>query len=261
MQEQQIYYQKPRHSFFYHAARGSLFAPIIALGMGVFLHPMMEENRLVALVIGFLLICLYVIGFVCSIIGIVGAIRRFLGKEEGNWVGMFIASFMGFLLSVGIFFLLGTAILAALQARRAANQTAPKPVITPPAVFQEFREGIENDITHFYIKGTPDDDEADIAFYVTDLETPMPKNQKIRDLMGSRTDVTISGGTWKGHPIEIVRVEEILDGTPWVTFNTPLPTLPTSIQITVTGPMEREEEIKRYLQEILARGVEGKSNW
>ena len=247
-----------RKTFIQQAARASLFAPFIAIALGVVglsLKQIPSEGKLTIAAISLLIV---IFGLIGAFIGLFGA-NKILQVSKRRGANVIIVSLIGLVLNGAYMALVVVTIMDVRDVIAKANVGR---TITPPEGFKEFPEGRKGKNTiHAYIKGTPGDEESDIAFIIEDLGGILPRGSSAKDSIRLRPGVTLSKGTWKGYTIDVVRVEENIQGVPFVTFNVPIPTLPTAIRITITGPQEREEEIKGYLQEILEKGIKGESNW
>jgi hypothetical protein len=137
----------------------------------------------------------------------------------------------------------------------------PRFTVAVPSAFAEFPAGMQQpNILHSFIKGDPTDQIPDIVCLVENLGGTIRKNDDLSGFAAARPNVTILKEEWKGHRIDVFRVQEDLQGTQVVTFNAQVPVLPQAVQVKMIGLMDRENELMQDLHTILA-GIDGPTNW
>ncbi|GEM_PF-2445207 len=244
--------QKEKTPLAKQAALASVLAPVIAVSLSVMTSSAIREVRLGKLVVGMIGSLLIIAGFVCALIGLAG-IRKY-GKK-----GILGRSLAGLLIN-------GFAIVAAVFAlymmgRIAKHGTQPRFTVSLPAAFLDFPAGMQApDVLHSYIKGDPADYVPDIICLIESLGGPINKADDFRSAAASHPNVSYLKEDWKGHRIDVFRIEGNEEGLRVLTFNAQVPLLPKAIQVKLVGLMEREEELRQDLHTILA-GIDGSSNW
>ena len=243
---------KPNPPLAKQAALASVVAPGIAAVVNVMAISATLDSRAGKLVIGIAGLSLIVAGLICAVVGLCG-IRKH-GRK--GILGYSIAGLLinGFLI-VSAFF--------AFQHMRQIREQRMQPCFTvaPPAAFVEFPAGMQQpDMLHSFIKGDPTDQTPDILCFVENLGGTIRKDDDLSDFAASHPNVTILTEHWKGHRIDVFRVQEDLQGAQLVTFNAQIPLLPQAIQVKMIGLMERENELRQDLRAVLA-GIDGPSNW
>jgi hypothetical protein len=66
--------------------------------------------------------------------------------------------------------------------------------------------------------------------------------------------------TWRGLKLPVVRVPNNAGGLRRTQVTTTVPLTPEAIQLGLTGPTEREEELTAVMEQLIA-GTEGETNW
>ena len=136
----------------------------------------------------------------------------------------------------------------------------PQYSFTVPKTYKEDPEGKTNErILESYITGDPNDDIPDILCSIEDLGG-MIKKQDIDHMLKGRTGITTRKMKWKRHEINVVRVEENIQGIEVLTFNAQIPLIPRAIQVKLSGLKQIESELEKELKSILLR-IDGRSNW
>ena len=234
------------------AALTSVVAPGIAVVMNVMTITVTQDSPTGKLAIGIAGSSLIVAGLVCAVIGLLG-IRKH-GKK--GILGRSIAGLLinGFLI-VSAFFTFQR--MQHLQEQRMQTGLA----VAMPATFVEFPTGMQQpDIVYSFIKGDATDDSPDILCFVEDLGGTIRKDDDLSGLAAARPDMTIFKEDWKGHRIDVFRVQESLHNVKFLTFSAQIPLLPNAVQVKIIGLMDRESELRKDLSEVLA-GIDGPTNW
>jgi len=240
---------KPKPSLAKRAAMFSVVAPGIAVLVNVVTISARQNSQAGKLAIGIVGLSLIVAGFICAVIGLC-SIRKH-GRK-----GILGRSITGLLING---FVIASALL--LMAPILQQRMQPRFTVAMPSAYADFPAGMQQpNVSHSFIKGDPTDETPDIVCFVESLGGTIGKDTDLSGFVASRPNVTLLEEEWKGHPIDVCRIQESFQGRRFLTFNAQVPVLPQAVQVKITGPMERENELRQDLRAVLA-GIDGPTNW
>ena len=85
---------------------------------------------------------------------------------------------------------------------------------------------------------------------------PLDKNA----LPANEATAVLSRAEWKSFPVDVIEVTEPVNGVPWLMLNAHIPLKPKAVQVKVSGPAERQADVRALLTTTLA-GLDGETNW
>ena len=132
--------------------------------------------------------------------------------------------------------------------------------LTLPEGFRPFPEGksFSPDTVYSYILGDPRDNVLDIVVLIERMHGVLGRERlakKAREL-----GVELIKEPWGPFTLEVFRIPETLEGVSLLTFNAQVPLRHEAIQLKLTGPAAREQEMRSLLKDLLAN-LEGDTNW
>lgn len=96
------------------------------------------------------------------------------------------------------------------------------------------------------------------AIMLDDLGAPIRRDDMTKHPVPGNASVEKT--KWRSFQIDVFKVLEQVQGSPYITFNAQVPLKPHAIQVSVAGPASEEKSLRQDLQSILA-SIEGPSNW
>jgi len=132
--------------------------------------------------------------------------------------------------------------------------------LTLPEGFHPFPEGksFSADTVHSYILGDPRDNVLDIVVLIERMHGVLGRESLAKT--AREQGVELLKEPWGPFTLEVFRVPETIEGISLVTFNVQVPLRHEAIQLKLTGPAAREQEMRSLLKDLLAN-LEGDTNW
>ena len=241
---------RPPTPFALQAARASVIAPGLAVFIGLMSSSAVRDSS-ASLIIGLIGSLLIFGGLICAVIGLISI------KKHGT-KGLLVRSIFGLVINGFLIFAAASSFMAAKSFN---ERMKAGPTIEIPSSFVEFPEGkLQPNVLHSYVKGDILDEEPDVVFLIEDLGGTIGQDDDLSAFVDSQPHVSLIKETWKGRQIDVFRIEENVQDYTFITFNAQVPLLPTAYQVKLTGVLEREDELRADLKDILA-GIDGPTNW
>ena len=250
-------------------ARVGLCAPFVALGVRITAYVLDEAQDLFwtqisMQVAGFMVL----LGFVFAFIGLCCVKKRYgINKSHGkrllmvSMLGLVLnGMFLGRMTYIAIqypvmFFNDGSAAVVPKESSgEISGELSSEFSMKPPSGFE--RVPLMEKMGVRYSFNKENSDGSRILLLAFDIGQKITPTSDIRRICDVPSDTPILQENWKGHPVQVTCVKSMVDGEASVAFNVVIPTIPTAFIVRLVGPQAREEEIRKYLREIL-QGIEG----
>ena len=265
--------ETPKQRFFRRTASVSVYIPLVALLIQISLLSFAKLSAALAWALALAYCVLPVIGFIAAFAGLCAI--PWCGSEKillRSVVGMVFNGLL--LLMVGAVLSAGSSIRqaqarktnenealqreASLQMEKVVRKT--KLTIAPPPWFNEHPEGRNSSaVIHSYIKGDPTDGQFDVYYTVEELAGTIEPGDHTKRTPNKPEETRLETA-WQGLRVQVIRREEDIEGTKALTFDVQVPVSPKAIRVKLTGPRDREEDLKTDLEMVL-QGIEGPTNW
>jgi hypothetical protein len=129
-----------------------------------------------------------------------------------------------------------------------------------PRGFRPFPEGLQcsDDAVCSYVLGNPRDNQPDIALMIQRMHGVIGRGSIAKKI--KTPGVTCFKESWGEFELEVFRCPRQIDHLRTVTFTVQVPLRYEAIQLVITGPAGREDEVRSLLKELLAT-LQGDTNW
>lgn len=130
-----------------------------------------------------------------------------------------------------------------------------------PDGFKPEKDAVKGKVIHSFSRPPRDDQSMGTMVLVQRMGGVIgrgPIDRKTKAADGG--DLQFSTAKWKEFEIEVVRMQEKLEGVPCISLKANVPLKPEAILLIVFGETSREAELRGLLDEMLAT-LDGDTNW
>ncbi len=129
-----------------------------------------------------------------------------------------------------------------------------------PSGFRTTTEVNDPRLSHVFVHDGPAPGRPAFAISLQPLGGTLGRERLTPEMLPKNSNVTLFRIEWKGFMVDGFDRRQTVNGTPLVSFAVQVPLVPEAIQVNVTGPADREAEVRGYLKSALA-GLDGRTNW